>query len=88
MTGVENPHIIRAREVKAAKLVTVLERARCTSAGALLLTDHGWAQAARLAGVHDPSPVTRELVVDLLAAREATRARLAAWRRRDRLAAS
>ncbi|HEV2121242.1 MAG TPA: hypothetical protein VGW38_00510 [Chloroflexota bacterium] len=65
------------RERKAIALADQLQAVGCDSEEAGWLSAEGWAAVAGLAGVHYPSPLTRELVVALLAQREEAARRMA-----------
>lgn len=74
-----NEYEARARSIKATKLITVLDRmyagkaplaAKIDAELVSRLDDKGWGTMARLAQVSMPSEETRQLVIDLLRARE------------------
>jgi len=58
----------RARKV--ARLVAVLDRAGATTAAVRNMGDDDWQRLAEHAGVHPPSEITRQHVVNVLALRD------------------
>lgn len=72
-------HAHAARTKKIALLVDALIEAGMTCWSARCLTDAGWDAIAYAAGCKAPSPATRELVLQQLAAIEAEQREESAW---------
>lgn len=68
-----NPYEALSREVKARKIVAVLEAADCDAETAEYLNESAWIRAAEKAGVNKPSPKTRAVVISMLQDAEALR---------------
>ena len=71
-----NVHEDLNRLRKAIRLADVLDAMGVDATVALRLTAEQWTLFARLAGTPDPKPECREVVSELLAARERTRERI------------
>jgi hypothetical protein len=65
-----NEYADHARNRKVAGLVFALEHHGKTSTDAERLDDDGWRAVAGLAHVREPSPTTRQMVIDMLRVRE------------------
>lgn len=62
-----HPNEVHARETKTWALVRFLKSIGITADDAAHMTDAAWLAAARAAEVHEPSTITRRLVVSMLA---------------------